>query len=155
MSLQVSVNRLPGHAQALGNCRAVAPLLQQAHHQGVLVSQWAPGPLTQPQVGQVGAHHGRWNAQGLGDGRPAMSLSEHPGDFGAAVGNGWPLHEPNHQPGLGRIALVVNMEQWFAHHRSHRPLKDCHSLEGLRLLTTSGRRIPVLMPPPASPALLI
>lgn len=98
MGLQVSVDRLPGHAQALGNCRAIVPLLQEAHHQGVLFSQWAPGLLTQPQVGQIGAHHGRWNAQGLGDGGPAVSLSEHPGDFGAAVGNGWPLHEPNHQP---------------------------------------------------------
>lgn len=100
MGLQVSVDRLPGHAQALGNCRAVVPLLQEAHHEGVLVSQWAPGLLTQPQVGQVGAHHRRWNAQGLGDGGPAVPLSEHPGDFRTAVGNGWPLHEPNHQPAL-------------------------------------------------------
>lgn len=57
MGLQVSVNRLSGHAQALGNCRAVVPLLQEAHHQCVLISQWAPGLLTQPQVRQVGAHH--------------------------------------------------------------------------------------------------
>lgn len=98
MGLQVSVDCLSGHAEALGNCRAVVPLSHQAHHQGVLVSQWAPGLLTQPQVGQIGTHHRRWNAQGLGDGRPAVSLPEHPGDFGAAVGNGWLLHEPNHQP---------------------------------------------------------
>ncbi|HDS3802507.1 hypothetical protein [Stenotrophomonas maltophilia] len=75
------MDRLPGHAQALGNCRAVVPLFQQADHQGVLVSQWAPGLLTQAQVGQIGTHHGRWNAQGLGDGGPAVSLSEHPGDL--------------------------------------------------------------------------
>ena len=88
MGLQVSVDCLSGHAEALGNCRAVVPLLQEAHHQSVLVSQWAPGLLTQPQVSEVGAHHGRRNAQGLGDGGAAVSLSEHPGDFGAAVGNG-------------------------------------------------------------------
>lgn len=106
MGLQVTVDCLSGHAEALGNCRAVAPLLQEAHHQGVLVSQWAPGLLTQPQVSEVGAHHGRWNAQGLGDDGPAVSLSEHPGDLRAAVGNGWPLHAPNHQPANKEIHFI-------------------------------------------------
>jgi len=105
MGLQVTVDCLSGHAEALGNCRAVVPLLQEAHHQGVLVSQWAPGLLTQAQVGQIGAHHRRWSAQGLGDGCPAVSLSEHPGDFGAAVGNGGLLHELNHKPASRAFAL--------------------------------------------------
>ncbi len=116
MGLQVSVDRLPGHAEALGNCRAVAPLLQEAHHQGVLVSQWAPGLLTQAQVGQIGTHHGRWNAQGLGDGGPAVSLSEHPGDLRAAVGNGWPLHEPNHKPASRAFAIHASTKVFaFVH----------------------------------------
>ena len=116
MALQVCMDRLPGHAQALGNCRAVVPLFQQADHQGVLVSQWAPGLLTQPQVGQIGAHHGRWNAQGLGDGRPAVPLSEHPGDFGAAVGNGWPLHELNHKPASRAFAIHASTKVFaFVH----------------------------------------
>ncbi len=116
MGLQVCMDRLPGHAQALGNCRAVVPLLQEAHHQGVLVSQWAPGLLTQPQVAQIGAHHGRWNAQGLGDGGAAVSLSEHPGDFGAAVGNGWPLHELNHKPASRAFAIHASTKVFaFVH----------------------------------------
>lgn len=116
MGLQVSVDCLSGHAEALGNCRAVAPLLQEAHHQGVLVSQWAPGLLTQPQVGQIGAHHGRWNAQGLGDDGPAVSLSEHPGDLRAAVGNGWPLHEPNHKPASRAFAIHASTKVFaFVH----------------------------------------
>ncbi|KAG1256267.1 hypothetical protein G6F65_016396 [Rhizopus arrhizus] len=116
MGLQVSVDCLSGHAEALGNCRAVAPLLQKAHHQGVLVSQWAPGLLTQPQVSEVGAHHGRRNAQGLGDGGAAVSLSEHPGDFGAAVGNGWPLHELNHKPASRAFAIHASTKVFaFVH----------------------------------------
>ncbi|BBQ10978.1 hypothetical protein WP1W18C01_13380 [Stenotrophomonas maltophilia] len=116
MGLQVTVDCLSGHAEALGNCRAVAPLLQEAHHQGVLVSQWAPGLLTQPQVSEVGAHHGRWNAQGLGDDGPAVSLSEHPGDLRAAVGNGWPLHEPNHKPASRAFAIHASTKVFaFVH----------------------------------------
>lgn len=116
MGLQVSVDCLSGHAEALGNCRAVAPLLQEAHHQGVLVSQWAPGLLTQPQVSEVGAHHGRRNAQCLGDGRPAVSLSDHPGDLRAAVGNGWPLHEPNHKPASRAFAIHASTKVFaFVH----------------------------------------
>lgn len=116
MGLQVSVNRLSGHAQALGNCRAVVPLLQEPHHEAVLVSQWAPGLLTQPQVGQVGAHHGRWNAQGLGDGGPAVPLSEHPGDFRAAVGHGGLLHELNHKPASRAFAIHASTKVFaFVH----------------------------------------
>jgi hypothetical protein len=74
MGLQVSVDCLSGHAQALGNCRAVVPL-QEAHHQERVGQPVGAGAFDATPGGPDRRHHGRWNAQGLGDGGAAVSLS--------------------------------------------------------------------------------